>query len=116
MPSFPDSNFAARLVDRLGENSALIESASGQTFQAAEILGYIAGFAKQFLSAGLRPDDRIVISCGLSPESAVAYLGAMYAGIVPVLLDERTHTATSDLICGKTRAKGAWSSKPVRWD
>ena len=116
MPSFPDSNFAARLVDRLGENSALIESASGQTFHAAEILGSIAGFAKQFLSAGLRPNDRMVISCGLSPESALAYLGAMYAGIVPVLLDERTHTATGDLICEKTHARAAWSSKPVRWE
>jgi len=116
MPSFPNSNFAARLVERLGENSALIESASGQTFQAAEIFGYIAGFASQFLSAGLRPDDRVVISCGVNPESSLPYLGAMYAGIVPVLLDERTHAASGDLICEKTHAKAAWSSKPVRWE
>lgn len=116
MPSFPDSNFAARLVEKLGENSALIESASGQTLHAAEILGYITGFANQFLSAGLRPDERVVISCGVNPESALAYLGAMYAGIVPVLLDERTHAASGDLICERTRAKAAWSSKPVRWE
>ncbi len=116
MPSFPNPNFAARLVDGLGENSALIESASGQTFGAAEILGHIAGFANQFLSAGLRPDDRVVISCGVNPESALAYLGAMYAGIVPVLLDERTHVASIDLICEKTHAKASWSSKPTQWE
>lgn len=116
MPSFPNSNFAARLVDRLGEHSALIESATGQTFGAAEISSYIAGFANQFLSAGLRPDDRIVISCGINPESTLAYLGAMCAGIVPVLLDERTHTTSGDLIFEKAHAKARWSSKPVRWE
>ena len=116
MPSFPNSNFAARLVDKLGENSALIESASGQTLGAAEIFGYIAGFANQFLSAGLSPDDRVVISCGVNPESALAYLGAMYAGIVPVLLDERTHASSGELIFERVGAKAAWSSKPLQWD
>jgi acyl-CoA synthetase (AMP-forming)/AMP-acid ligase II len=116
MPSFPNSNFAARLIERLGQNSALIESSSGQTFSAAEISGYIAGFANQFLSAGLRLDDRVLISCGVNPESALVYLGAMYAGIVPVLLDERTHAASGELIFKKTRAKAAWRSKQIPWD
>ena len=116
MPSFPNPNFAARLVDKLGENSALIESATGQTFGAAEISRYISGFAHQFLCAGLRPDDRVVISCGVNPESALAYLGAMYAGIVPVLLDERTHSASGELIFEKVGAKAVWSSKPLQWD
>src|SRR5262252_4236637 len=116
MPSFPNSNFAARLVERLGENSALIESAGGQTFDAAEILGYVAGFANQFLSAGLRADDRAVISCAINPESALAYLGAMYAGIIPILIDERTHATSGDLIFQKAGAKAAWSSKPIQWD
>ena len=116
MPSSLSLNFGARLVERLGENSALIESASGQTFRAAEISALVAGFAARFLSAGLRPDDRVVISCGVNLESALAYIGAMYAGIVPVLIDERTHSASGDLIFQKAQAKAAWSSKPLRWE
>lgn len=116
MPNSPNSNFAARLVERLGGNSVLMEAASGQRLCAAEISGLIAGFARRFLSAGLQPGDRAVISCGVNPESALAYLGAMYAGIVPVLLDERTHAASGDLVFEKAHAKAAWSSKPLHWE
>ena len=112
----PSSNFAARLVERLGANSVLVEASSGRTFSAAEIAGLIAGFAKRFVSAGLMPGDRILVNCGVNPESALAYLGAIYAGIVPVLLDERTHAASGEVVFEKAQAKAAWSSKPLRSD
>ena len=73
-------NFAGRLVERLGENSALIEAASGHTIRASEIAELIVGFGAGFLSSGLRPDDRVLISCGVNPSSVLGYLGAMYAG------------------------------------
>ena len=38
------------------------------------------------------------------------------AGMVPVLLDERTHTVSGDLMVEKAHAKAAWSSKPVQWE
>lgn len=109
-------NFAGRLVDRLGENSALVEAGIGRTFRAKEISEFIVGFAAGFLSNGLRPNDPILISCGLNPSSALAYLGAMYAGCVPVLVDERTHAASGDVLFTKANAKGAWTPKPVQWD
>lgn len=114
MPGSPNLNFAARVTEKVGRNSALIEASSGQTFCAAQVAALIAGFARQFTSAGLQPGDRILISCAVNPESALAYLGAMYAGIVPVLLDERTHTPSSGLVFEKTHAKASWTLKAPR--
>ncbi len=116
MHTSPDLNFAALLVERLGQNSSLVDAASGKEFGAAEIAGQIVGFATRFLSTGLRPGDRILISCGVNPASALAYLGAIYAGVVPVLLDDRTHAASGDSVFDKVRAKAIWSAKPMRWD
>ena len=116
MQQSPNWNFAGRLVERLGKNSAIVEAASGQTILTEEIAGSIVGFATRFRSAGLRPGDRILITCGVNPASALAYLGAMYAGVVPVLLDERTHSASGDLVFEKANAKATWSTKPLRWD
>jgi acyl-CoA synthetase (AMP-forming)/AMP-acid ligase II len=111
-----DWNFAGRLVERLGKNSDLIDAAAGQKFAATAVPGLIAGFARKFLSIGLRPGDRLLISCGLNPSSALAYLGAMYAGCVPVLIDERTLAESGSLVFTKANAKAAWTSKPVQWD
>ncbi len=109
-------NFAGRLVNRLGKNSVLIDAVTGQEFRAKEIAEQIVGFAAGFLSNGLRPNDHILISCALNPSSALAYLGAMYAGCVPVLVDERTHAASGDVLFAKAKAKAAWTPKPVQWD
>src|SRR5690349_21635744 len=112
----PNHNFAARLLDPLGKDSSLIEASSGNTFSASEISAQIGGFATRFLAAGLRAGDRLILSCGINPISALAYLGAMYVGLVPVLLDERTHAASGHLVSAKVRAKAVWSAKPVRQD
>lgn len=109
-------NFAGRLVKRLGETSDLIDATTGQTFPATDVPGLIAGFGARFLSFGLRPGDRVLISCGLNPASTLAYLGAIYAGCVPVLVDERTLAASGELVFAKAHAKAAWTAKPVRWD
>ncbi len=109
-------NFAGRLVDRLGENSALIEAASGEALRGAQIADLVAGFAAGFLAKGLRPGDRVLVSCGLNAASSLAYLGAMYAGCVPVLIDERAHAASSDEVFSKANAKAAWSFKAKQQD
>ena len=109
-------NFAGRLVERLGKNSDLIDAATGQTIPAAKVAGLIVGFGAGFLSIGLRPGDRVLISCGLNPASTLAYLGAMYAGCVPVLVDERTLASSGDLVFAKANAKAAWTDSRVRWD
>jgi len=111
-----DSNFAGRLLRRLGENSHLIDAATGQTLSGKEVPGLIVGFAAGFLSAGLQADDRVLISCGLSPASTLAYLGAMYAGLVPVLVDERALATSGESILARARGKAVWVAKGVHCD
>jgi len=112
----PSHNFAAQLVARFSGNSSLVEAASGSTLGAAEVRTQIAGFAMWFLAAGLRPGDRVLLRCGINSATALAYLGAMYAGIVPVLLDERTHAASGNSVNAKVGAKAVWSAKSMRQD
>ena len=116
MQNPPSYNFAARLLERLSENSSLIEAASGNKIGAAEVRTQIAGFARRFLSAGLGPGDRVLLSCGINSATALAYLGAMCAGLVPVLLDERTHAVSSHSLKARVGAKALWSAKPLRQD
>jgi acyl-CoA synthetase (AMP-forming)/AMP-acid ligase II len=52
----------------------------------------------------------------VNPESTLAYLGAMYAGCVPVLVDDRMLAASGDAVFAKARAKAAWTGKGIRWD
>lgn len=111
-----DSNFAGRLLRRLGENSHLIDAATGQKHCGEEVPGLIVGFAAGFISAGLQAGDRVLISCGLSPASTLAYLGAMYAGLVPVLADERTLATSGESLFARARAKAVWVAKGVRCD
>jgi acyl-CoA synthetase (AMP-forming)/AMP-acid ligase II len=111
-----DSNFAGRLLRRLGENSHLIDAATGQTLSGKEVPDLIVGFAAGFLSARLQAHDRVLISCGLSPASTLAYLGAMYAGLVPVPVDERALATSGDSLFARARAKAVWVAKGVRCD
>jgi acyl-CoA synthetase (AMP-forming)/AMP-acid ligase II len=104
------------LLRRLGENSHLIDAATGQTLSDKEVPSLIVGFAAGFLSAGLQAGDRVLISCGLSPASTLAYLGAMYAGLVPVLVDERALAILGESIHARARAKAVWVGKGVRCD
>ena len=108
-----DANFAGRLIRRLGTNSHLIDAAAGQTLSGKEVPGLVVGFAAGFLSAGLQVGDRVLISCGLSPASTLAYLGAMYAGLVPVLVDERALATSGESILARARAKAIWICKGV---
>ena len=116
MRTSPEWNFAARLVNRLGKNSSLIDAGTGETISAEEMGAKIAGFGTGFLSLGLRPRDRVLISCGLNSASALAYLGAMYVGCVPVLTDERTIATSGELLFAKAHIKAAWTGKGVHWD
>jgi len=107
-------NFAGQLVRRLGPNSCLIDAATGETVPARSFPGFVAGFAAGFLSVGLEPGDRILIGCGLSPASTLAYLGAMYAGLVPVPLEERDLSMSGEPVCTTTQAKGLWTRKRIK--
>lgn len=115
MPPCSDSNFATRVLARLSARSELIDAASGQKFSAVDLQRLISAFAARFRAAGLRPGDRVLISCGVDASSTLAYFGAIYAGCVPVLLDQRTLGDSGHLVFAKANAKAAWTDKLNRW-
>lgn len=102
-------NFVGRLVERLGPHSCAIDAATGRMTGSEELPRLIAAYGASFLSAGLMAGDRVLIGCDLSPSSALAYLGAMYAGLVAVPVDERTLISSAPMLVEATGAKALWS-------
>src|ERR1700692_3232888 len=83
-------NFAGRLVQRLGPRSYLIDAANGRTICPEHLPRLIAASGAALLSAGLRQGDRVLIGSSLSVSTALVYLGAIYAGLLAVPVDERS--------------------------
>jgi acyl-CoA synthetase (AMP-forming)/AMP-acid ligase II len=110
-------NFAAQLLGCLTERSHLTDAATGQTFQGAAVAESIVGFAAGFLWVCLQPGDRLMICCSLNPASALAYLGAMYAGLIPVLVEERAFADLGEPLFRKAQAKALWTDTvlPSDW-
>jgi acyl-CoA synthetase (AMP-forming)/AMP-acid ligase II len=106
-----EMNFAGRLMHRLSASSRLIDAPSQQTIWVDEIRTSVLGAAAGFLSVGLRAGDRVLVGCGLNPESTLVYLAAMYAGLVPILLEDRSIETSGESLCTKTGARAAWTEK-----
>jgi len=109
-------NFAASLVERLGHGSELLDAPSGERFAAAELSTAIADFAATFAAAGLRHGDRVLIGCNLRPLSSLAYLGAMFGGLVAVPVNENTLAGSGEALARKTRARAVWTERGIRPD
>lgn len=107
-----EANFAGRIVQRLGNASCLIDAASDETISPSELARRIIGFAQGFIASGLQPGNRIVIACSLTPASTLAYLGAMYACIVPVPIEERLVGSCDEALLTRSQAKAVWSANP----
>jgi len=105
-----ECNFAGLLTSRLSETSSLVDAATGQALVGSELSSLIVGFASGFLSAGLQPGDRLLVSCTQSPASTLAYLGAMYAGIVPVPVEEQVLAISGNCLAVKSRARALWTA------
>ncbi len=112
------ANFAGLLLQRrekvqgLGEASSLVDASTGQVVSSAELPRRIVEFAAGFLASGFEPGDRILLSCALTPASTLAYLGAIYAGIIPVPVEERLLAASGEALFSRSQAKAVWSDKP----
>jgi len=111
MRATPGSNFAGCLVARLSNLSYLTDAATGETVHPSDLPRLIASFGAGLLSEGLKPGDRVVIGCALSPPSYIAYLGAMYAGLVPVPIDEKALASVGNMVLEKTSARAVWTEK-----
>jgi acyl-CoA synthetase (AMP-forming)/AMP-acid ligase II len=114
MAPVPENNFSRRLVNRLGEQSYLIDASTDETISPSGLRRAIIGFAIRLISSGLERRDRILIGCSLSPASSIAYLGAMYAGIVPIPVEEGNLLASVALLLDGTRARAVWTGKPLQ--
>ncbi len=111
MPTAAAGNFAGHLAGRLGRNSCLIDAATGLTIDAAAVPGLIAGYGAAFRDAGLNAGERILIGSTLSPSSCLAYLGAMYAGLVAVPVEERLLAASGAELVKVTGATAVWTEQ-----
>ena len=109
MTATSERNFAGRLVKRLGPCSYLIDAATGVTICPEDLPRLIAAYGASLRSAGLREGDRVLIGCSLSPSSALVYLGAMYAGLVAVPVDDRAVTASAAMLLEAKGAKAVWT-------
>ncbi|HLA80135.1 MAG TPA: class I adenylate-forming enzyme family protein [Thermoleophilia bacterium] len=109
------SNFAARLVQRLGVSSCLIDAATGETIGPPDLPRLVSSFGAGLISAGLRKGDRILIGCLLSPPSGIAYLGAMYAGLVPVPVEEGALVSSGEFWAQGCGARAVWTERCFRF-
>ena len=111
MARSPACNFAGRLAKRLGQHSHLIDAATGQSIPPIDLPRLISNFGAGLLSARLKEGDRILIGCVLSPASSIAYLGAMYAGLVPVPIEEGVLLSSLSGLLERTGARAVWTER-----
>lgn len=114
MTATAEANFAGRLVKRLGAHSYLIDAATERTICPEDLPRLIAAYGASLISAGLKKGDRVLIGCSLSPLSALIYLGAMYAGLVAVPVEERAVTTSAAMLLEATGAKAVWTEAGLR--
>ena len=101
-------------MERLGPGSCLIDAATRQTICSEDLPRLIAAYGAAFLSAGLRKGDRVLIGCCLTPSTALAYLGAMYVGLVAVPVEDREVRESGTNLLEVTGAKAVWTETAVR--
>jgi acyl-CoA synthetase (AMP-forming)/AMP-acid ligase II len=117
-----EANFAGILLERiekaqrLADTSGLIDAATGETISSTELPQRIVRFAAGFLASGIEPGNRMLIACAISPASTLAYLGAIYAGVVPIPVEERLLAAWGDVLFSRSQAKAVWTAKPKACD
>ncbi len=107
-------NFAGRLVKRLGPSSYLIDAATGAAISPEELPRLIAAYGAALRAAGLTEGDRVLIGCTLSLSTALVYLGAIYAGLVAVPVEDRAVKDSVAMLLEATGAKAVWTDAGFR--
>lgn len=107
--TIPDQNFVARLIKRFGPSTCLIDAATEVRIGPEGLASLIVSWGASLLSVGLRSGDRMLIGCSLSPFSALVYLGAVYAGLVAVLVEERVLLSNAGSLVKAVDAKAVWT-------
>lgn len=100
------SNFAAEM-HRRSLNSTLVDAATNECFRAADV----ARVATVLHAAGLRAGNFLIVAGGIDPQSALAYLGAVYAGIVPIPVADADLDRQVAAIRAATGASFLWTKR-----
>jgi long-chain acyl-CoA synthetase len=109
-------NFAGRLVERLGQESFLTDAATGRTIGPEDLSRRIVAYAASLRAVGLKEGDRLLISCTLSIPTALVYLGAIYAGLVAVPVEDRAVRESAAMLLDTTDAKAVWTERVYQGD
>ncbi len=80
-------------------------SPSYESFTFTQAREKMVGFAAYLLSKGLKKGDKVAVTGKNSPEWAIAYLGAMYAGCIAVPLDWTLHDHEMDRLLSFAEVK-----------
>ena len=112
----PECNFAGRMIQRLSDSSCLTDAVSGESICSTDLPRYISSFAATLISAGLQKGDRILVGCLLSPLTGIAYLGAMYAGLVPVPVEETSLISSGESLRQGCGARAVWTERSLSFD
>ena len=113
MTATVEYNFAGRLVKRLGPDSRLVDAATGRTISPSDLPRMIAAYGAALRAIGLREGDRLLIGCSLSLSSALVYLGAIYAGLVAVPVDDRAVRDSVAMLLKATEANAVWTEAGI---
>jgi acyl-CoA synthetase (AMP-forming)/AMP-acid ligase II len=108
-----ENNFSGQVLERLRPHSCILDAATGENLLSSDIRKKVISFAAGLHAQGLNPGDRILIGCLLSPSSCIAYFGSMYAGLVPVPLEQGALAASVQVLLRETGARALWTEEPV---
>ena len=107
-------NFAQHLIGLNAGRSAktaLIDDHGRLTY--GELADRVQRVAAGLLGHGLRREDRLLVLMHDSSDWVVTFLGALYAGIVPVALNTLLTPEDYAFMLGNSRAQGAVVSAPL---
>lgn len=84
-PAFNLAGHVLARADRLHKSAlTILHAEADETLTYADLLRLTQGCATALLALGLRPGDRILLRLGNTLAFPVLYLGAIWAGLVPV--------------------------------
>jgi malonyl-CoA/methylmalonyl-CoA synthetase len=89
------------------QRPVLVDAASGAVLGAAEVLRRSAGAAVQLYAAGVRPGDRVVLSCAPSVATVLAYVAILRLGAVVVPANTAYTSSELEHIVGDVRPAAA---------